>query len=265
MPGRCPGAYGHRDLPLADGASLSSRPVPILMYHNIARVPREIERYRSLYVSPARFARQMSLLHGLGYRGLSMRDAMPHLRGEKAGKVVVITLDDGYADNLESALPVLQRHGFTATCYVVSSRVGQYNRWDASKLGICKPLMSPAQLQEWTAAGQEVGAHTRSHPHLTRCNDSELRDEVLGSRAELEDLLAQPVTQFCYPYGDHDPRVVQAAIEAGYHAATTTRRGRARPSGSPGLWELPRIQIARHHLLPQFAWRSLSGYEDRRR
>lgn len=244
---------------------LSSPPVPILMYHNIARVPREIERYRSLYVSPGSFARQMWLLRRLGYRGVSMADAMPYLRGERCGKVVVLTLDDGYADNVESALPILQQHGFTATCYVVSSRVGQYNRWDAGKLGICKPLMSPAQLRAWAAAGMEVGAHTRSHPHLTQCSSSELRDEIRGSREELEDLLGRPVEQFCYPYGDHDARVVAETVEAGYLAATTTRRGRARNGSGPGLWELPRIQIARHHVLAQFAWRTLSGYEDRRR
>ncbi|MHC1480198.1 polysaccharide deacetylase family protein [Frateuria aurantia] len=235
------------------------------MYHNIAPVPREIERYRSLYVSPAAFARQMGLLHRLGYRGMSMSQAMAHLRQPQQGKVVVITLDDGYVDNLESALPVLQRHGFTATCYVVSGRVGEYNRWDADKLGIRKPLMNRGQLQAWVDAGMEVGAHTRRHPHLTRCSASELHDEIHGSKHELEDLLGRPVDQFCYPYGDHDPRVVAATVEAGYTAATTTRRGRAHPARTPSLWELPRIQIARHHLLPQFAWRTLTGYEDRRR
>ncbi|NUR21732.1 MAG: polysaccharide deacetylase family protein [Frateuria sp.] len=236
--------------------------VPILMYHNIARAPRKLPRLRSLYVSPGAFARQMWLLRRLGYTGLSMAAAMPYLRGERQGRVAVVTLDDGYADNLEAALPVLARHGFSATCYVVSGHIGQYNAWDAERLGVRKPMMSVAQLRQWQQGGMEVGAHTRSHPRLTRCTDTQLREETGGSKRELEDLLGQPVTQFCYPWGDADDRVANAAQEAGYDAATTTHRGRALPGMD--LWQLPRIQVARHHVLAQFAMKTLSGYEDRR-
>lgn len=236
--------------------------VPILMYHNIARAPRKLPRWRSLYVSPGAFARQMWLLRRLGYTGLSMTAAMPYLRGEQQGRVAVITLDDGYLDNLEAALPVLARHGFSATCYAVSGQLGRYNAWDAELLGVRKPTMTAVQLRQWQQAGMEVGAHTRSHPRLTQCTDAQLREEIEGSKHDLEDLLGQPVRQFCYPYGDVDERVVAAAREAGYHAATTTHRGRA--FAGMDLWRLPRIQVARHHVLAKFAVKTLSGYEDRR-
>ena len=236
--------------------------IPILMYHNIARVPRGVRVYRSLYVSPASFARQMGMLKLLGYRGVSMADAMPYLRGEEHGRVVAITLDDGYAGNLESAMPVLQRHGFTATCYVVSALVGQFNTWDADRLGVRKPMMSVEQLRAWQQGGMEVGAHTRTHVRLSQCDARQQRDEVHGCKAELEDRLGARIGQFCYPYGDHDDRAVDAVREAGFDAATTTRRGRAQPK--PDFMRLPRIQVARHHLLPQVAAKLMSGYEDRR-
>lgn len=236
--------------------------IPILMYHNIARLPREATRNRSLYVGPGAFARQMWLLRRLGYTGLSMSAAMPYLRGEWQGRVVAITLDDGYADNLEAALPVLQRHGFGATCYAVSGSLGRYNTWDADKLSVRKPLMTRAQLRAWHDGGMEVGAHTRSHPRLTQIDDARLRAEIGGCKADLEDLLGAPVGQFCYPYGDMDDRVVAATREAGYTAATTTRRGRAR--AGMDAWRLPRVPVVRQHVLPQFAARVLTGYEDRR-
>jgi len=238
--------------------------IPILMYHNIAKAPRDARVYRSLYVSPASFARQMALLKMLGYRGMSMSDAMPYLRGEQQGRVAVVTLDDGYVDNLESAVPTLHRYGFTATCYVVSARVGQFNVWDEEKLGVRKPLMSVEQLKAWHAAGMEVGAHTRTHVRLRQCTDQQQQDEIQGSKAELEDRLGVPVTQFCYPYGDYDDRAVDTARRAGYAAATTTDRGRADAGSHADLWRLPRIQVARHHLLPQVAAKVLSGYEDKR-
>lgn len=237
-------------------------PLPILTYHNIAHAPRGLRRWRSLYVNPGTFARQMWLLKRFGYTGLSMSAAMPYLQGERTGRIAVITLDDGYADNLDSALPVLQRYGFSATCYVVSGSTGQYNQWDAERLGVRKPLMSAEQLRSWHRGGMEIGAHTRSHPRLTQCSDMQLHDEIHGSKATLEDCLGVPVTQFCYPYGDADERVAGVVREAGFAAATTTRRGRA--GAGMDLWQLPRVQIARHHLLPQFALRVMSGYEDRR-
>lgn len=237
--------------------------LPILTYHNIAQAPRGLRRWRSLYVSPGTFARQMWLLQRFGYTGLSMSAAMPYLQGERTGRIAVITLDDGYVDNLDSALPVLQRYGFSATCYVVSGSIGQYNQWDADRLGVRKPLMSVEQLRAWHRGGMEVGAHTRSHPRLTQCTDAQLHDEIHGSKATLENHLGTPITQFCYPYGDADDRVAGVAREAGFAAATTTRRGRA--TAGMDLWQLPRVQIARHHVLPQFAMRVMSGYEDRRR
>ncbi|HZX71499.1 MAG TPA: polysaccharide deacetylase family protein [Rhodanobacter sp.] len=242
--------------------SASAEHLPILMYHNIASAPRDLRIYRSLYVRAGAFARQMGLLHRLGYTGLSMSAAMPYLRGERRGRVVAITLDDGYLDNLDNALPVLQRFGFSATVYVVSGSIGRFNAWDAERLGIRKPLMSVQELRRWHAGGMEIGAHSRTHPRLSGCTDAELRDEIHGSKAELEDRIGHPVSQFCYPYGDVDDRVVAVTREAGYAAATATRRGRAVPGAD--LWRLPRVQVARHHLLPQFALRVLTGYEDRR-
>jgi len=197
----------------------------------------------------------------LGFHGLSMGDAGPHLRGEATGRVAVITLDDGYVDNLEHALPVLKRHGFTATCYAVSAAPGGSNRWDEERAGVLSPIMQAAQLRAWHEAGMEVGAHSRTHAHLTRCGDAALADEVAGCKRELEDALGAEVTQFCYPYGDHDERVVEAVRRAGYRAATTTRRGRARPGGDPLRW--PRVPISNRHLLPQVALRLVSSYEDR--
>jgi peptidoglycan/xylan/chitin deacetylase (PgdA/CDA1 family) len=187
---------------------------------------------------------------------------MPYLRGERSGRIAVVTLDDGYVENLEAALPVLQRYGFTATCYVVSGSIGRYNDWDADKLGVQKPLMTTVQIRAWHAGGMEVGAHTRSHPHLTQCNEARLHDEIAGSKADLEDQLGAPVTQFCYPYGDMNDRVADITRAAGYAAATTTQRGRA--VIGTDLWRLPRVQVARHHVLPQFAMRAFTNYENKR-
>jgi peptidoglycan/xylan/chitin deacetylase (PgdA/CDA1 family) len=238
-------------------------PIPILTYHQVDTPPPQGTPYRSLVVSPAAFARQMGLLKALGYQGLSMSALEPYLRGEKAGRVVGITLDDGYVNNLAHALPVLRRHGFSATCYMVSGQLGGSNVWDAAKGVPASPLMDAAQLRAWVAGGQEVGAHTRHHVDLSALDQVQAREEIEGSRRDLEAVLDAPVRQFCYPYGHYGAQHAAMARAAGYACATTTERGRA--TANDDLFELPRVPVLQSTTWPLFWLKLATAYEDRRR
>ena len=238
-------------------------PIPILTYHQVDTPPPTGTPYRSLVVSPGAFARQMGLLRLLGYRGLSMSDLQPYLRGDRQGRVVGITLDDGYVNNLTHALPVLRRNGFSATCYIVSGQLGGSNVWDHAKGIHPKPLMDVDQLRAWVAGGQEVGAHTRHHVDLSVLDDAAALEEIMACRADLEPLLGVPVTQFCYPYGRYEPRHAQMVRDAGYASATTTQR--ARTQAADGAYDLPRVPVHQSTTLPLFWAKIATAYEDRRR
>jgi peptidoglycan/xylan/chitin deacetylase (PgdA/CDA1 family) len=241
----------------------NSLPIPILVYHQIDAAPPKGAPFRSLYVSPAAFARQMRLLSLLGYQGVSMSGLMPYLRGEKQGKVVGITFDDGFLNNLTYALPVLQRHGFSSTCYCVSERLGQTNEWDAAQGVAPAPLMTPGHLRQWVAGGQEVGAHTRHHVNLTACDDSVALEEISLSKKELSTLAGKAVEHFCYPYGGLTPTHVEMVRSSAYASATTTVRGRVQ--AGLDLMQLPRVPVVRSTTLPVFWLKLATGYEDRRR
>lgn len=236
--------------------------IPILMYHQVDVRPPHGAVMRGLVVSPAAFARQMGLLKMLGYQGLSMSALMPYLRGEKTGKVVGITFDDGYVNNLDHAMPTLQKNGFSATCYMVSGQLGGSNVWDHAQGIAPKPLMHAAHARAWVAGGQELGAHTRNHVDLRGLSLDQSLGEIAGCKAELEDACGAPVSQFCYPYGYYNAQHVQQVQQAGYAAATTTVRGRA--SASNSVLELPRVPVMGSAWLPQF-WRKVAtAYEDQR-
>lgn len=216
-------------------------PIPILSYHQTDVAPPRGVPYRGLVLPPSRFERQMRALRSLGFRGLSMCDLAPYLRGERTGKVVGITLDDGYVNNFEHALPVLSEVGFTATSFVVSGQIGGSNVWD-EPLGIpAAPLMTVSQLREWMAAGMEVGAHTRHHVELPRCDLVRARAEVVHCRDDLEQALGAPVRSFCYPYGQYRSEHVEMARAAGFETATTSDSARARWNAD--LLRLPRITV----------------------
>ena len=237
--------------------------IPILTYHHTEQAPPKGFPMRSLWVTPSSFSTQMRWLSRLGYRGLAMSELMPYLRGEKKGKVVGITLDDGYQSNVSHALPILKQHGFSATCYVVSGRLGQHNEWDAA-LGMAKAaLMSGEEMRAWVDAGMEVGSHTCSHADLSRLSLAEARHELLQSKSDLENLLQKPVTQFCYPYGHFSPEHEALVSQAGYEAATTTHRGRA--CATDRMTALPRVPVVRSTYAVQFLLKVLTHYEDSKR
>ena len=236
--------------------------IPILMYHQIDVPPQRGTSLRGLIVAPASFKLQMALLKLMGYRGLSMRDLEPYLAGKMHGKVVGITFDDGFLNNLENALPVLKQFGFTSTCYAVSNAFGGTNAWDLS-LGIAqKPLMSKANWTQWLDAGMEVGSHTRNHANLKSLSLPQAQAEIEGSKQDLEATLKCEVRHFCYPYGWFTKEHVSLVKDAGYTSATTTSRGRNGPSADP--YQLKRIMIARATHLGLFAAKILTSYEDRR-
>lgn len=237
--------------------------IPILTYHHTEQAPPKGFAMRSLWVTPSSFSTQMRWLSRLGYRGLSMSELVPYLRGEKKGKVVGITLDDGYQSNVSHALPILKQHGFSATCYVVSGRLGQHNEWDAA-LGMAKAaLMDVDEMRTWVDAGMEVGSHTCSHADLNQLSLAEARHELLQSKSDLENLLQKPVTQFCYPYGHFSPEHEALVSQAGYEAATTTHRGRA--CATDRMTALPRVPVVRSTYAVQFLLKVLTHYEDSKR
>lgn len=235
--------------------------IPILMYHQIDEPPPRGTALRGLIVAPTSFAWQMRMLRILGYNGLSMRDLEPYLRGEQQGKVVGITFDDGYQNNLVHALPALTSNGFTATCYGVSSMVGGTNAWDAGKVAQ-KPLMTQQDWLAWHKAGMDVGSHTQTHANLVQLTNDAARQQIVQSKDELQQVLGAEVRHFCYPYGWFKPAHEDMVRAAGYITATSTRRGRVQVGDNP--YALNRIMVARATHPLQFFMKVATAYEDKR-
>lgn len=235
--------------------------IPILMYHQIDEPPPRGTALRGLIVAPASFAWQMRMLRMLGYKGLSMRDLEPYLRGDQQGKVVGITFDDGYQNNLAYAMPALKANGFTATCYGVSSMVGGTNAWDEGKVAQ-KPLMTKNDWLAWHGAGMDVGSHTQTHANLKETPDDAARQQIERSKDELQQMLGAEVRHFCYPYGWFEPKHEKMVYAAGYATATSTNRGRAQAGDN--LYALSRIMVARATNPLQFLMKVATAYEDKR-
>jgi len=190
---------------------------PVFMYHSIS--PSTEPDPHRLRVHPSRLDRHLRLLSRLGLRGVSLGELLRAQEQGRARGLVGLTFDDGYADFLDHAVPVLERHGMTGTLYVVAGRLGGANDWDD---GPRLPIMDADQVRAVAAAGHEVGSHTMTHPRLAGADPADLAREVVESRRVLSAVLQAEVPGFCYPYGSYDDAAAEAVRAAGYDHACVT-------------------------------------------
>ena len=225
-------------------ATAASRPkvkVPILMYHQIAT--REDTTSR-LAVSPSSFAAQLKQLHEAGFTTLTVSGLISALADDPARlpeRPVAITFDDGFADFHRQALPLLRHYDFTATVFVTTGWIADAGPRAADR--------SPARMLCWSqirdaaAAGIEIGAHSHRHPQLDQISRKRLHDELVTSKAVLEDGLGIPTHGLAYPFGYSNARVRQMAREIGYTHACAV--GNAIADSTYDEFAVPRLTIHR--------------------
>lgn len=97
--------------------------------------------------------------------------------------------------------------------------------------------MNWQEIRHLAQTGAHFGAHTRTHPILSRLDSSaEQQNEMMASRDALASALGLPVRHFCYPVGgpeEFNDASVVAARNAGFATATTTIRGLNHQSADP--------------------------------
>lgn len=219
---------GGRHSAAAGAAGPSREPVPILMYHAIRSAPADA-RLPALFVAPSAFAAQIRALRRAGYRAVTLQRVWDAWQGRATlpRRPVVLSFDDGYESHVRVALRVLRRERWPGVLNLALNRVDD--------------LGGDAAVRRLIDAGWQIDGHSRTHPDLTQIPDAQLADETAGARAELQARFGVPANFFAYPSGRYDARVVAAVRAAGYLAATTVRRGLARPAAP---YALARVQVS---------------------
>lgn len=166
---------------------------------------------------------------------------------------LVITIDDGFKENYE-LLKTVDTYKVRPTIYVCSHIVGTNRKfWFESTVGnpgkmmkyenqerlkalqgladyqpdkefAFRQALSLEELKEMRSK-IDIQSHSKYHPVLPQCSDSESRREIEDSRRCLETLLEKPVEHFSYPNGDYDCREIAYLKSCGYKSARTVDLG----------------------------------------
>lgn len=190
---------------------------PILIFHAVREYrPGDTPTARGYIITPETFEKELLFLKREGFNAVSfsrLADAV-----EKGVPLpphpVILSFDDGWESQYENAVPLLRRHGFTATFFIFTNGIG------------AKHFMTAEQIRELADAGNEIGCHSWSHPYLAKITDpAQLRREIVDSRVKLETVLGRPVTVFAYPFGHSTDEIVSLVKNAGYRSARSTYPG----------------------------------------
>ena len=134
---------------------------------------------------------------------------------------VQITFDDGWLGTVDIAAPILERFGLCGTLFVTTDLIGRPH------------FVSQATLARLPSATLSVGSHGRSHRLLSQLSENQIREELVSSKATLEDLLGREVASISIPGGAIDHRVRTIAAEAGYRLVFTSEVRPNRRATSP--------------------------------
>ncbi len=208
-------------------------PIMVVYYHRVAD-----DNANSWTISNRQFRRHIRWLRKhfdlIGLDGVRRR-----LMGSGLHRPAVsITFDDGYAENCEAALPWLIENRIPCTYFVTAHNIftGEPFPHDVAMGNRFAPN-TVEQLRQLSAAGIEIGAHTRTHADLGATGDRDvLADEIIAATEELAEAVGQRMRFFAFPFGmkaNLQPAAFELARLAGFDAVCSAYGGYNRPGDDP--------------------------------
>lgn len=191
--------------------------VPVLMYHHIQPEAMSVaKKQTSLSVDNGIFDQQMAYLIQNGYTPIYASDLVNALltHTQLSGKPVLVTMDDGYADNDIYALPVLRKYGIKANLMLATGLVGNPD------------MLSLDQVRDLASSGLvQFTDHTWSHYPLGNGNEAKDEMEISVGKEEIKSYAGQDVNILTYPYGSFSNTAFNAARKVGIIGAFSSIPG----------------------------------------
>lgn len=223
------------------------------MYHRV----NDNLQPNDLVVPVAKFREQMSYLK----KNCEVIGIERLLSEERKKQKVVITFDDGYRDNYLNAYPILKELGLPGTIFLITGMINTDKKRPRYQDMPAPDMLSWDEVYEMSHNGISLGAHTITHPHLSKLAYEDQKKEIWGSIRTLVPTGPEvSVSQllFCYPYGDYNSDTLRILKELGVKLAFTIKPGINSEKVNP--LELRRTEINGIDSLFDFK-KKLAGYD----
>lgn len=241
---------------LADRLRPPPRGVVILLYHRVgAGTASQVDLPTGL------FADQMAELAATR-RVVSLDAALEELAlpAPPPDDPVVVTFDDGTADLVEHATPVLVEHGIPAVLYAATAWIDRNEPfWGEG------PSLSWAALRDAHDTGVwTIGSHTHDHRLLDRDDPAAIATDLDRSIESIGDELGVAPTHFAYPKAIAPSKPARREVERRFRSATLAGT-RPNPYGAADPYALARSPIQVADGLRWFRYKAAGGMglEDR--
>ena len=233
-------------LPESRAAAGNVTELPIIMYHSVLR---DSSRAGQYIVTPQTVESDLKYLKEHGYTAITAAElAQTVIKGEQLPeKPVMITLDDGYLNNLTYVLPLLEKYDMKAVVSVVGSYCECFSQNDDHNPAYA--YLSWEDIDKLTAGGRvEIGNHTYDmHKRKERKGTKRMRGEdeaeyyaklvcdIGRTQSLLEENCGILPTTFAYPYGYISRESVPILQEMGFTALLTCTEKVNEISGDPAV------------------------------
>ena len=218
--------------PKTDLASVARRAkVPVLCYHQIReQTAADSASDRAYIVGPKAFAQQMQALDDAGYTTVTGDQVVDHVAkgAPLPKKAILLTFDDASAGQYTQAFPVLKKHHFKATFFIMTVVLGKEG-W-----------LTRGQVRKLDRSGMTIGSHTWDHKDVTTYSGDDWQTEINAPTKDLEKLVGHRITLFAYPFGLHDSKAIPHLFAGGLRAAFQLAEPLDRKHP---LWTLRRIIV----------------------
>jgi peptidoglycan/xylan/chitin deacetylase (PgdA/CDA1 family) len=221
--------------------------VPILEYHRIIPISEAGGSLPGLVMPPENFSAQLDALKAAGWHAITLGTLGDDLIAHRSpgARSFVISIDDGWNDSYNYALPILQKHGYVATFFVISSRIGGAG------------FLSANQIQAIRAAGNEIGNHSVSHVGLPYQTAANMKYQVNTASDQIAAVTGVRPKSFAYPIGAiNNAAMAVVAACPGMEIAVTEYR--AIGETDVGRFDAPRLEIG-PYVSPQSLLIMLAG------
>ncbi len=186
--------------------------IPIAMLHHVSNRS-DWESLKPFVVCEETFLRFLNAIQAAGKHPTTFEEIC---QGNAPSNPIIITVDDCGKHLFDFVIPELTRRKMKAVFFSPTAHLGDCNSWDVAEGRSKVELMDSRDLKALSQLGMEIGGHSHHHVHLGRMEHEAVLNELVESRAIIQNITGKAPVSMAYPFGSIPENAEEIMAQAGY-------------------------------------------------